>query len=154
MTLLLLLQIKELMKSSPGRQSARVGQKLQLLFIKPPEQPVAAAANSGRRPELRSLPSARSYLEACIYQLDLKAGKRYHLFLAAQPGQLTGRADLARYVMTGPPLLASKKSAKKILAATCKDCGKCLLQCCKCIIPPPERIVVSACYSAVSVHST
>ena len=113
--------------STTGRHSARVGQKLQLLFIKPPEQEAAAAPNSGRRPELRSLTTARSYLEACIYQLDLKAGKRYHLFLAAQPGQLTGRADLARYVMTGPPLLASKKSAKKILAATCKDCGELFL---------------------------
>ena len=118
-----LLQIKEVMKASDSRHATRVGQRLQLLFIKPQEQLQAAAA-AGRRPELRSLPSARSYLEACIYELDLKAGKRYHLFLAAQSGQLTGRADLVRYVMTGPPLLASKKSAKKILAATCKDCGK------------------------------
>jgi hypothetical protein len=114
------------MKASDGGRRARVGQRLQLLFIKPQEEAAMAAAppSGGRRPELRSLPSARSYLEACIYELDLKPGKRYHLFLAAQPGQLSGRADLARYVMTGPPLLASKKSAKKILAATCKDCGE------------------------------
>jgi hypothetical protein len=118
------LQIKEVMKASSGQHVTRVGQRLQLLFIKPQEQEQEAA---NRRPQLRSLPSSRSYLEACIYELDLKAGKRYHLFLATQPGPLTGRAGLARYLMSGPPLLASKKSAKKILAATCKDCGEFLL---------------------------
>lgn len=95
----------------------RKGQKLQLLFIKP--APVKTA-----RPELRSLPSARSYLEACIYEMDLKVGKKYNLFLAAQTGRLVGKARMARYVMTGPPLLASNKTKKRIEAATCKTCGK------------------------------
>ena len=94
---------------------ARKGQKLQLLFIKP-------SAKSG--PEVRSLPSARSYLEACIYEMDLKVGKKYNLFLAAQKGRLMGKALMARYVMTGPPLLASNKTRKRIEAATCPTCGK------------------------------
>jgi len=108
------LQIQTIMKESKSFP-ARKGQKLQLLFIKP-------SAKSG--PEVRSLPSARSYLEACIYEMDLKVGKKYNLFLAAQKGRLMGKALMARYVMTGPPLLASNKTRKRIEAATCPTCAR------------------------------
>ena len=91
------------------------GRKLQLLFIKP---------ETRTGPQLRSMPAARSYLEACIYELDLKVGKKYNLFLAAQQGRFTGKAELARFVMTAPPLLSSKKSLRKIKEATCTNCGE------------------------------
>ena len=90
---------------------------LQLLFIKPKSEL--------KRPEIRSLPESRRYLEACIYEMDLKKGKKYHLFLAAQPGEMrSAKGKMARYVMTSPPVLSTKKSTKKISSVTCEHCGK------------------------------
>ncbi|XP_023348993.1 uncharacterized protein LOC111717759, partial [Eurytemora carolleeae] len=106
------LQVQNILKDSP-RFPTEQGRKLQLLFIKP---------ESRTGPQLRSMPAARSYLEACIYELDLKVGKKYNLFLAAQQGKFTGKAELARFVMTAPPILSSKKSLRKIKEATCSNC--------------------------------
>ena len=91
---------------------------MQLLFLKP--RP--AGGRAGRR----AVPEPRRYLEACIYSLDLALGKRYNLFLSAQPGPAPAskKGRLARYLMTAPPILASKKSTRKILGVTCPDCGE------------------------------
>ena len=98
----------------------KVGPKLQLLFIKPKEKEESKDGNKKQKDNDRL-----TYLEACIYEMDLKAGKRYHLFLASQPGVgQGGKGQLARYVMTSPPILASKKSARKIASVTCPKCGK------------------------------
>ena len=73
----------------------------------------------------RSVDEPRKYLEACIYAMDLKKGKKYNLFLASQPGTMASKkGKMARFFMTAPPVLASKKSTRKILAVTCPTCGK------------------------------
>jgi hypothetical protein len=59
------LRVQRILKDASGYKAAKVGQKLQLLFIKPKKR------LSGR-PQLRSLGTAKSYLEACIYEMDLK----------------------------------------------------------------------------------
>ena len=104
-------------KGGPKEGDGSVGPLLQLLFIKP--------KNSKNQLEVRSLPESRKYLEACIYEMDLKKGKKYNLFLASQPGIMSSeKGKMARYVMTSPPILASKKSRRKITSATCSKCGK------------------------------
>ena len=58
------LKVQRVLKDDGEYKTAKTGQRLQLLFIKPKK-------TSGR-PELRSLGTAKSYLEACIYEMDLK----------------------------------------------------------------------------------
>ena len=60
------LKVQRILKDN-GEYKSETGQKLQLLFIKPEKR--------SRRPELRSLGTAKSYLEACIYEMDLKVSK-------------------------------------------------------------------------------
>ena len=92
-----------------------VGSFIQLLFLKP----------KMRKHPVRSVNEPRKYLEACIYSMDLKKGKKYHLFLATQPGAMASKkGKMARFLMTGPPILSSKKSTRKILEVTCPKCGK------------------------------
>ena len=84
-----------------GKQTARDGQSLHLLFLEPDKGAGAA-----------------SFLEACIYQMDLEAGAKYYLFLA-------GRADMrGRFVMTAPPLLATRKATRRVKSALCTNCGR------------------------------
>ena len=112
-----LAQVKKVFKGDAKEDGGSVGPLLQLLFIKP--------KTSKHQPEIRSLPESRKYLEACIYEMDLKKGKKYNLFLASQPGMMSSeKGKMARYVMTSPPILASKKSRRKITSATCSKCGK------------------------------
>ena len=57
--------------------------------------------------------------------MDLKKGKKYNIFLAAQPGTMSSeKGKMARFVMTSPPILSSKKSTRKIKSAACPKCGK------------------------------
>jgi len=108
------LQVKKVFKGDAEEGS--VGPLLQLLFIKP--------KTFKNQPEVRSLPESRKYLEACIYEMDLKKGKKYNLFLARQPGTMSSeKGKMARYVMTSPPILSSRKSRRKIISATCTKCG-------------------------------
>ena len=67
-------------QQGPGQDA--IGPFVQLLFLKPRIQ---------RRPEVRSIKEPRRYLEACIYAMDLKKGKKYNLFLAAQPGSMASK---------------------------------------------------------------
>lgn len=69
-------------KGQPGPGQDAIGPFVQLLFLKPRIQ---------RRPEVRSIKEPRRYLEACIYAMDLKKGKKYNLFLAAQPGSMASK---------------------------------------------------------------
>ena len=111
-----------------------VGPLLQLLFIKPVSGSArGASGNSYGRPQVRSLPGpgARRYQEACIYEMDLKKGKKYSLFLSPQAGvepeggrKQSAKGLMSRYVMTSPPLLATRKTAKQITAVTCPRCGE------------------------------
>ena len=52
-------------KDSPGKKHQKQHDRLQLLFIKPRQLAYG-------RPQLRALPATRRYLEACIYQMDLR----------------------------------------------------------------------------------
>ena len=58
-----------------------IGPFIQLLFLKP----------QVRRPRARSVQKPSRYLEACIYAMDLKKGKKYNLFLASQPGSMASK---------------------------------------------------------------
>ena len=60
-----------------------IGPFVQLLFLKPQV--------NKKRPEVRSVKEPRRYLEACIYAMDLKKGKKYNLFLASQPGSMSSK---------------------------------------------------------------
>lgn len=40
---------------------------------------------------MRSVKEPSRYLEACIYAMDLKKGKKYNLFLASQPGSMSSK---------------------------------------------------------------
>ena len=66
-------------QSDPGQDS--IGPFIQLLFLKP----------QVRRPRARSVQKPSRYLEACIYAMDLKKGKKYNLFLASQPGSMASK---------------------------------------------------------------
>ena len=114
-------QVLQIFKGKPAAGEAAVGPFVQLLFLKP------RSSKQSRRPEPRSAAEEpRKYLEACIYEMDLKRGKRYNLFLAAQPGgtPASKKGRMARFFMTAPPVLSSNKSTRKILAVTCPTCGE------------------------------
>ena len=63
------LRVQRILKDSSQSKYrvSKTGQKLQLLFIKPKRR--------SNRAQLRSLGSAKSYLSACIYEMDLKVRK-------------------------------------------------------------------------------
>ena len=113
------MQILTIFKGKPKAGEQEVGPLVQLLFLKP---------KSKKKQEVRSVKEPKKYLEACIYEMGLKKGKKYNLFLATQPGKMSSKkGQLARFVMTSPPVLSSKKSSRKILAVTCPGtaCGEC-----------------------------
>ena len=106
----------QIFKGKPAKGEPEVGPFVQLLFLKP---------KTKKHPEVRSVKEPRKYLEACIYSMDLKKGKKYHLFLAAQPGMMSSKKGrMARFFMTAPPVFSSKKSTRKIMEVTCPTCGK------------------------------
>ena len=106
--------MRKIYKGKPESGEPEVGPFIQLLFLKP-------------KTKKRAVTEPRKYLEACIYAMDLKKGKKYNLFLAAQPGKMaSNKGRMARFFMTAPPVLVNKKSTRKILSVTCPTCGKCL----------------------------
>ena len=110
-------QVLQIFKGKPKKGEQAVGPLVQLLFLKPREK---------KKQEVRSVKEPRKYLEACIYEMGLKKGKKYNLFLASQPGKMgSKKGRMARFVMTSPPVLSSKKSSRRILAVTCPSCGEC-----------------------------
>ena len=109
----------QIFKGKPKKGEQAVGPLVQLLFLKP---------RSKKKQEVRSVKEPKKYLEACIYEMGLKKGKKYNLFLATQPGKMSSKkGQMARFVMTSPPVLSSNKSSRKILAVTCPGtaCGEC-----------------------------
>ena len=111
-----MLQVLQILKGKPKKGEQAVGPLVQLLFLKP---------RTKKKQEVRSVKEPKKYLEACIYEMDLKKGKKYNLFLASQPGKMSSqKGRMARFVMTSPPVLSSKKSTRRILALSCPGCGE------------------------------